>query len=388
MTRHMRVVLHIGMTKAGSSALQAGLFAVRKQLMDCGVFYPVRGRARNSHMLLLSGLVPPERLPRGLRHLHGDNTGAIEEDMKGWLLDLQAEIRARRPQTLVLSEEFLFYVVEQEAQITLRDRLRSLGGHTIDVVVYIRRPSEHYLASIQQLLKASHRIPGPNPIEYRRTIEGYTEHVADNTVVVKYDRANWPDADILRQFLTAFVPQVDVSISGSGREINRSLSSEAMSLLAEYRRWIWPDAHNQFTSDTSRLISALELSDIEVGGDAAPRLHDQVARRVDETSTDLLWLRDTHGITFDGIDYSEIRPAPGRHPPVQCVDEICPIDPDRRRWLTSRAMYHLARGEVAGRWPAMGFPPDAAVPSAGRLRGRIARLFSKQRRHPTVGGGG
>jgi hypothetical protein len=212
--------------------------------------------------------------------------------------------------------------------------------------------------------------------------------VADNTVVVKYDRANWPDADILRQFLTAFVPQVDLSIPASGREINRSLSSEAMSLLAEYRRSIWPEAHNRFTSDTDRLISALELSDSEVAGDAAPRLHDQVARTVDETSTDLLWLRDTHGITFDGIDYSEIRPAPERHPPVQCVDDICPIDADRRRWLTSRAIYHLAREEAAGPWPAMGSPQEAAVPSARRIRGRIARLFSKPRRHPTEGGGG
>ena len=384
-TRRMKVILHIGMTKAGSSALQAGLFAVRKQLMDSGVLYPVRGRARNSHVLLLYGLVPPERLPRGLRHLHGNNIHAIEGEMHDWLLDLQGIIRASQPQTLILSEEFLFYVIDQEAQISLRDRLCSLGGRTIDVVVYVRRPSDHYLASIQQLLKASHRLPGPNPIEYRRTIDGYAKHVADSVNVIKYDRSNWPGADILRQFLDSFVPQANVSILESSREVNRSLSSEAMSLLAEYRRSIWPEAHNQFTTDTDRLVRALELSDVEVTGGAAPRLHEEIARRIDEASTDLLWLRDTHGITFDGVDYSEIGLAPGRRPPIHHVEDICPIDPDRRRELTSRAFYHLAREEVAAPRPAMGSPRDAAIPSAGCIGGRIAGLFNRRRRHPTEG---
>jgi hypothetical protein len=384
-TRRMKVVLHIGMTKAGSSALQAGLFTIQKQLMDSGILYPVRGRARNSHVLLLYGLVPPERLPRGLRHLHGNDIHAIEEEMHAWLLDLQGMIGASQPQTLILSEEFLFYVIDHEAQISLRDRLDSLGCRTVDVVVYVRRPSDHYLASIQQLLKASHRLPGPNPIEYRRTIEGYARHVADRVHVIKYDRLNWPRADILRQFLDSFVPQANVSIPESGRQVNRSLSSEAMSLLADYRRSIWPEAHNQFTTDTDRLVRALELSDVEVAGDAAPRLHEEIAREVDEASIDLLWLRDAHGITFDGVDYSEMGPAPGRRPPIERVEDICPIDPDRRRELTSRAFYHLAREEVATPRPAMRSPRDAAIPSGGRVGGRIAGLFNRRRRGPTEG---
>ena len=325
----MRVLLHIGMTKAGSSALQAGLFAVRRELPGCGVLYPDGGRVRNSQILLLQGLLPAERLPRGLQRLYGGDIGGLERDMHAWMAGVETAIDATRPHTLILSEEFLFYVVDESALTELRRRMLSLG-HTVEVVVYVRRPSEHYLSSVQQLLKASHRIPGPNPVAYRPTIEGYANHVADRMHVVEYDRSDWPDGDILRHFLTAFVPDANACASVPLEDVNESLSAEAMSLLAEYRERIWPDQHNRFTEDTNLVVRALAASDMEVAGDRAPSLHEHVARRVDQTSTDLPWLRETHGIVFDGVDYSAIQPAADHHPPLASVDCMCPVDSSRR----------------------------------------------------------
>jgi hypothetical protein len=370
------------MTKAGSSALQAGLFSVRQQLADSGVLYPVGGRVKNSHILLLQGLLPPGRLPRGLRRLYGDDVAALERDMQAWLAGVKTSIDATRPHTVVLSEEFLFYVVEDGALTELRRRLLSLGD-SVEVVVYIRRPSEHYLSSVQQLLKASHRIPGPNPVAYRPTIEGYANHVADRLHVVKYDRDNWHGGDILRQFLSAFVPDAKLPESAPTKQVNESLSAEAMSLLAEYRSRVWPDEHNRFTEDTNRIVQALASSDVEVAGNRVACLHQDVARMVDRTSTDLPWLRDTYGVDFDGVDYSAIRPADGHHPPFPSIDCMCPVDPDRRDELMWRVVRRLAQDGVGDRPLELASAGPPAAPGNGSLARRLAGVVRGRGRRPT-----
>jgi hypothetical protein len=378
----VRVLLHIGMTKAGSSALQDGLFSVRQQLADSGVLYPDGGRVRNSHILLLQGLVPAMRLPRGLRRLYGDNVAALEHDMRAWLAGVETAIEASRPHTVILSEEFLFYVVDESALVELRRRMLRLG-HTVEVVVYVRRPSEHYLSSVQQLLKASHRIPGPNPLAYRPTIEGYANHVADRLHVVKYDRDNWRDGDILRHFLTAFVPDANVRETVPVKQVNESLSAEAMSLLAEYRSRIWPDEHNRFTEDTNRIVQALVASDREVAGNRVPCLHDDVARTVDQSSTDLPWLRDRYGIDFGGVDYSAVRPAAGHHPAFTSVDSMCPVDAGRRDELMWRVMHRLAQDGARDETSELASAGGSAAPSRRSLPRRLAGVVRKRGRRST-----
>jgi hypothetical protein len=338
----MRILLHIGMTKAGSSALQAGLFDLRRQLIKGEVLYPAGGRGRGSHTLLVHGLVPPQRLPRWLRQAYGGDTKALGQDANAWLSGLEKQIDTICPKTLILSEEFLFLVVDDDALTKLHNRLRGLG-ETVEVIAYVRRPSEHYLSSVQQLLKASDRIKGPSPILYRPTLDGYAKHVADRMHVIRYDRSDWASGDILRHFLATFIPEARIDGLGPPQQINSALSAEAMSVLAEYRRRIWPDGHNRFTPDTNRLVRALTAGDMEVPGDRRPHLHEAVARTVDQSSTDLLWLRDQYGITFNGIDYDDFHAATQTRPLLERLEEICAVDATRRNDLTLRVLYHLAK---------------------------------------------
>lgn len=338
----MKILLHIGMTKAGSSALQQGLAAARKDLMKEGILYPDRGRTRNSHMLLLEGLVPPERLPRGLRGMYREDFAAIARDRRDWLDDLRRAIAKQRFHTLILSEEFLFYVRNEEGLAELRRRLLSLADVVdVEAIAYVRRPSEHYLASIQQRLKGAYSIPAANPIDYRQAIEGYDVHVADRMHVVRYDRASWCDGDIVQHFLATLLPGAEKVVS-SARMVNESLSAEAMSILAEYRRRFWSHEDNQFTPDTNKVVRALSAIEEKAGDARRARLHDHIAQVIDLTSTDVLWLRDTHGVTFDGIDYAAVRPASDRPQPYANVESICPVDESRRADLLWEVVHQLA----------------------------------------------
>jgi hypothetical protein len=236
--------------------------------------------------------------------------------------------------------------------MALADRLRGLADEVeIEVVAYVRRPSEQYLASVQQAVKASYSFASPQPIGYKRALQNYNDHVADRLHVVKYNPSAWPGGDVLRHFLTAFVPGSGDITTGPPQQVNRSLSAEAMSILADYRRKFWANDDNIFTPDTDALVHALAAADDNVDGNRRAVLHEHVQRIIDHESADLLWLRDEHGVTFDGVVYDDIQPSGRKRERPAYIDEICVVDPARKAELVRRVSSYVRRGPHRGvRW--------------------------------------
>lgn len=341
----MRIVLHIGMAKAGSTALQSGLSSLRKALREAGVLYPASPLVKSKQPLLIAAVTPADHLPRLLHHKIGAETDSVDALVESWFMKVAKAIRTVRPAVLLLSDEWLFKLKDAGRLESLDRRLRSLGDQ-VDVVAYVRRPSAHYLSMLQQSLKASHRIRQPAGTAYCATLEGYAEHVADTLRVFPYDRAAWPGGDILRHLLDQIVPGAGLPFESVQQRPNHSLSAEAMSILAAYRAAFWPDHGGRFTPDTRRLVQALRAADAELGGSRRPQLWEPVRRYVDQASTDLLALRDHHGITFDGIDYDTVGKLPDMPPPARTVEDVCQVDAARKAELALRTIGKLSMDAV------------------------------------------
>ena len=338
----MKILLHIGMPKAGSTALQQGLMAVRDALAERRVLYPVSPVIESTSNFLMAGLMPFDKLPRYVRHSlkpwKGDYQGLFDR----WIDGIRAEVATLGAETLVLSGENLFAVTEAAPAAALRRILAGLGAERIEVVVYVRRPSDWYLSSVQQVLRASHQIRTARPVGYRAPIDCFAAHVADQIKVFAYDRARFPGGDILGHFLQAGLGIETPPASGEGeRQFNATISAEAMALLQEYRSINHREADGTFTRDTARFRQALMQADAETGGERRPALHPDLAQRLDQGSPDLLWLRDAHGVGFDGIDYDRIQTEAWQHP-ARKVEDICVIDKRRKRKLLNRAILGLA----------------------------------------------
>jgi hypothetical protein len=342
----LRILLHVGMPKAGSTALQTALAAERDRLARRGILYPRGLFIPRTHNFLLAGVSERKRdLPRLLHHAYRDRFDEIEPAFAKWLASLKATVASRRPETLVLSSEWLFRLSADSKFDRLSRIVRSLGD-TVEVVAYVRRPSDQYLSSAQQILKGSHVIKPVAPIRYRAPLEGFAR-IADRMHVVKYDRSAFPEGDIVRHFLQTFLPEArDIGEAGVVSAVNTTISAEGMSILARYRRINHRRERNRFTADTDRVIEAIRAADAAVEGDLRPRLLDPVRSAIDLGSLDLLWLSDTYGVVFDGIDYDRIV-APSlpiremKYRPKR-IDEICVIDPKRLDKLTMRTMHLLA----------------------------------------------
>lgn len=342
----MRILLHVGMPKAGSTALQTALAGARGRLAEHGAVYPRGPFIPRTHNFLIAGIEERKReLPRLLRNAYGDRLDQIAPAFERWMSELRAAAARHPSGTMILSSEWLFRLRGDSKFDRLAEILRGIGD-SIEVVAYVRRPSDQYLSAAQQILKGSHVIKPIAPIRYRTPLEGFAR-IAGRLHVVKYDRAAFPGGDIVRHFLESFVPEArDVADTGGDHAANTTISAEGMAILAEYRRVNHRRRRNRFTTDTDKLLRAIRTADLAIGGDLRPRLLDPVREAIDLASDDILWLRDAHGIVFAGIDYDRVVAPEGpireTKQRLRRVEEICVIDPERRDRLTMKTMRVLA----------------------------------------------
>src|SRR5690606_15336920 len=136
-----------------------------------------------------------------LRHSLKPRKGGYRKLFDRWLEAIRAEAEALGAGTVVLSAENLFAITEPAQAQALRALLLGLGAERIEVIAYVRRPSDWYLSAAQQVLRASHQIRTARPVSYRAPIECHAAHVADTLRVFPYDRTLFPGGDILGHFL-------------------------------------------------------------------------------------------------------------------------------------------------------------------------------------------
>ena len=332
----MRLILHIGMPKAGSTALQTALAAARGPLRRGGVLYPKGALNQN---FLIAGVAPPDRLGRLYAQQYGDDRAAIREDFDSFWKAIVEAIDRRRPEVVVLSGELLFGAIGDTGPEPLRALLDPLGAR-VEIVAYLRRPSDYYLSMAQQRLKASWEIRPVAPVRYRKPLES-ARAAADALHAVPFERPAFPGGDIVADFAARLLPETrDILRAVDDPKVRPSMSAEAMAIVQDFRRRRYPEMNDRFTRDTGALAKHLAAEELALGGQRRPELRPAIRELVDRSSADLLWLRDTLGVTFAGVDYDTIGPA--EPVTVETVDDICFVDGARKAALEAT----LARLEL------------------------------------------
>ena len=338
----MKLILHIGMPKAGSTALQRGLCAAAPQLRDHRILYPAGGRLPKNHNMLVCGLFKGPNLPRLFRHVYVGDDSRRKRDFAAFLQAIETEVQNSRPGTLVLSGEMLFVVRSPKNARKLKEILGRFSDE-VTIVAYVRSPAQYYLSRAQQVLKASSRISPPRPIRYRRVIESYLS-VSKDILAISYERSRLHGGDITRDFLHRFAPDLlDPLGAEAVREANQTLSAEGMDILHRYRGLI-TGQDGVFTTDTGALIRAIGAAEDAVGGFRRPQIRDQVLDYVNGASIDVLWLREHFDIVFSDVDYDRVSDAHTKPPAPASVPEICLVDDARRDRMLMTVLNGLDAG--------------------------------------------
>ncbi|MDX8481262.1 hypothetical protein RFN28_22775 [Mesorhizobium sp. VK24D] len=179
----MMIILHIGVHKTGTSALQAFLARNAALLLEHGVFYKPTTAEWPNHNPLAAAFMP----------------GSIDHGPTRLAMTL-AEAEGK---TLLISSEML-----GEPGVDLDLFLSCLEGHDVRVIAYVRHPSDIVVSAFNEVVRHYDmhwtRPLNEQPFAYdpsqldvlRRWLK------VPNLTLAPYDRAQWVEGSLFKDFLT------------------------------------------------------------------------------------------------------------------------------------------------------------------------------------------
>ena len=147
----MKIILHYGSGKTGTTSLQASLAAKRKLLAKHGVYYPDTFYPNDAHHLLQTLFKPSEDVLPFLKEHYGGYDAAQKMARKAWRR-IEQKVKKNKPDALVLSSEMFFKPSTAAAQQRFQKLVVDLSPN-IEPVLYVRAPASFYLSLIQQRSK-------------------------------------------------------------------------------------------------------------------------------------------------------------------------------------------------------------------------------------------
>lgn len=185
----MKIILHIGPHKTGTTAIQEFLYQHAARLARSGIHYPNPGADDRNHHGLVIGLRTPT--------LYETTVEALRQIV--W--------RGRRAgyHTCIFSSEVF---VEHEVPIhTIQD---IFAGCEVHVLAYLRRPDHLWASAYAQLVKEvamrrTQRIdedPVPYDCSYATVLPKWMEHFAPGRMMLApFDPPQWAGGDLCQDFL-------------------------------------------------------------------------------------------------------------------------------------------------------------------------------------------
>ena len=344
----MRIVLHVGTNKAGSTAIQHTLSRSGDKLSAQGMLFPKLG-VRNHHSYLLPAILDDDEYPRDLARQDPVKRQEGVTASEGLWDSLRRQARENSPHVLLLSSEYIFGLRSGSLKRFI-SRLAELSDD-ISAVAYLRDPCEHYLSSAQQILKYGASVKDPRVHQYYgrklRKCEGIIPGAVRPRV---FSRPSLHDGDVTLDFLSQIVPEDQVKkLKIRPLAPNVSLSAEAMAFLNRFNREIWGTRRFVGHKLNRTVLEAIENEEKRRRYTKA-KLKDEIRSLVTSLhSEDAAQLRDTHGVRFPKFDYSLDSTIADRNQAEDDrflnlkVSDIVTYDADLEEQLTMRVLAGLAK---------------------------------------------
>jgi len=256
----MKIVLHIGWNKTGSTAIQKFLFENRQALLDrFGVLYPETGRFTVAHHLAAWSLQEPLTDPWAL------SIGFNEKAEHLFSGIFQEATAAQAYAVLISSEAFL-------DSINLYRLGQLLSSHEVHVIAYIRRQDlaaeSFYGQEVRQFesrvsldFKQYVALSLGSWLDYTMMFDAWERAIPGVVMTLRvYDRSRFPQGDVVADFLAALKLDMSMAVIGNVGDVNASLGPFSIRALARI------NAAYQLNKEVHEQVVTL-LSEIDAGED-------------------------------------------------------------------------------------------------------------------------
>lgn len=333
----MRVLLHIGSPKAGSSSLQLALIRNEAALRAHGVL-PWRADASKGPppLTLANRFKPDDRPLRPRERLHFANRGEARAWSEHNWMRLHADVVRERPELTVLSSEFLFDMGGVAPVLAAL----SETFEEIHILAYIRDPVDHYRSMLDQRIRDGDRfrdLPLPTGFGARShtVLQRYQRRLGRDRVILRsFDRRAFVDGDLVADF-AAQIGRVlgrPVPMPEAVQPANESLCAAATLWLMAANEAFIRFAEGDDSAQIQRRMALVERLQAAPALQALPKMAAPPQEIAD-------WVRAHHNeaIRF----FNDAQPDPAHHMPTAPEGLKIPDDETMRtalrRWLLGQA---------------------------------------------------
>lgn len=259
MQRHL--ILHIGLSKTGSSSIQRVLASQREALREQGC-YMLHSPGWANHALLPASLVNDMRMLWGFHPgtWEGVTPAArIERFREEW--DAEMAALPAWAKCCVITAEQIGGLLRTENEVQRLAKL--LGKHftSIKVVAYLRRQDQHAASAYSQWLRGGVMVEpglpagGPKELpeyDYGGLLDRYAAAFGESSVVPRiFDRASLKRGDVVEDFLALADLTLPAAPEETAKNSNLGLTLEGQALLLAAGRRFAATAGNDLWRDTS-----------------------------------------------------------------------------------------------------------------------------------------
>ncbi len=225
-------IVHIGMTKTGSSAIQHMLY---HHLDDPSFKYINLGGSNQGRIIYSLFSDSPEHFSPHNNFLSGkiSRDDFIERKFK-LLID---GLSSSNSSTIIFSGEAILRL-NAESELPRFKNFLSKCFETIQIIGYVRAPHSHMESGFQQKLKRTplnKLVIGNLYPNYRKKLQKF-DHIfgRNNVQLVKFDTNHFPKGDIVLDFCQ----RLNINISPMDTQyFNESISKDAAGILFSYRKY-------------------------------------------------------------------------------------------------------------------------------------------------------
>lgn len=346
------LVIHAGLPKTGTSALQYALGISRKELSREGYLLPPYFWGQPNHKLIPlscrsyeSFLESSAANPAG-RQL-GFNTVRMEVEAGRLYLALKT-YRSAHKKVILTAESFSALRTEEELK-NVKKALSVVPYRSLKLVVYVRSPINHYVSQVLQAAKARGRTDALGKFDRIQKVVNFIrlwDQVFGGSIDLHlygrdFDNTWDIAADFSANVLEGFPLRTD-TIPVNRR--NASVSPEGASLIVDLRRRRYPNVP-PYVKPLEVHQFAEKVGEVErlIARDVAPRLKPRVRRKIlsnargpVETLISQFGLPDERGLLFadEGeLDSYQIVESALSY---EDIDDVFEIDQDYRSLLAGR----------------------------------------------------
>lgn len=322
----MRIVLHIGSEKTGTTSIQHWAAANREALASRGILYPVApgeaagGRIEPNHVGLAIAVADRARRPDLLGMLGLTEPAAMASFIAGLPGRLAAEIAASGCHTMLLSNEHLSSRVKTAEEAAALRRLleQATAGRrpSWQVVLYHRRQDE--MIQSFHAMRVLHGFAGPfraaaraaDPrLDPRPLLAAYAAVFGEEAITVRlFDRRRMVGGDAVADL--AALLGLDAAAPGFAAppRANVSPGPAALELLRLLNPHVPPSVDGLANPARRRLLAAIRALPPEPRALLAPRAElDRFLARYEAVNAEIArrWCGRPDGLLFDPPDPAE-----------------------------------------------------------------------------------